>query len=289
MSSKSSTPANVNASARSQYTASAPASTWEIWIGRFVRRTTSIATSTRWLHATPDSRGQVEVSVFSTLDDAGQQALRAVVEDSAHGAATSSDSKRRKIGELFGGYMNEAQLEQQGLQPLAPELARIEHLEDKSALPALFAHYNALGVRTVYVTNVGQDARDSTKYAVILEQAAWRCPTAIITCRTTRACADPQPLSRARAEALCARRRRERAADAQAVLLLETRIAQAQWTKVENRDPVKTYTKVALGDLAALNARLRLALLSCQADIDGRVDYVIVSSKLPHGARQDIA
>jgi len=92
-------------------------------------------------------------------------------------------------------FHEEAQLEKQGLQPLAAELARIEHLPDSRHLPALFAHYNCLGVRTLTPTKRWQDARDSTKYAVILNKAALRSPTAITTCKTTRSFADPQSLS----------------------------------------------------------------------------------------------
>jgi len=279
MSSKSSTPANVNASAAQPIHGLSSG----IDLGNLDRQVRPQDDFDRyvngaWLHATQIPVDRSEVSVFSTLDDAGQQALRAVVEDSAHGAATSSDSKRRKIGELFGGYMNEAQLEQQGLQPLAPELARIEHLEDKSALPALFAHYNALGVRTVYVTNVGQDARDSTKYAVILEQGGLALPDRDYYLQDDAKLAQIRSLYREHVQKLFTLAGvANAAADAQAVLLLETRIAQVQWKKVENRDPVKPYTKVALGDLAALMPGYDWHSYLASADLVGRVDYVIVS------------
>ena len=42
------------------------------------------------------------------------------------------------------------------------------------------------------------------------------------------------------------------AADAGQVLALETELAKVQWTKVENRDPVKTYNKVELTGLGRL-------------------------------------
>ncbi len=36
------------------------------------------------------------------------------------------------------------------------------------------------------------------------------------------------------------------------ILALETALARVQWTKVANRDPVKTYNKIAIAKLAAL-------------------------------------
>ena len=122
-----------------------------------------------WLAATQIPADRSEVSVFSTLEDTEQEALRALVEDAASSGGTSADANRRKIGDLFGAFMDAEELERLALQPLGAELARIERLQDKSAIPALLAHYNALGIRTPYATHVMQDARDSTKYAVGIE------------------------------------------------------------------------------------------------------------------------
>jgi putative endopeptidase len=231
-----------------------------------------------WLQATQIPSDRSEVSVFSVLDDAGQAALRALVEDSAQCAATSDHPSRRKIGELFGGFMNEAQLEEKGLQPLAAELARIEQLHDKATLPALFAHYNSLGIRTVFVTNVGQDARESTKYAVILEQSGLALPDRDYYLQNDVKLAQIRSLYQEHMERLFTLAGvAHAAADAQAVLHLETRMAQAHWTKVENRDPVKTYNKVALVALASLLPDFDWHSYLAAADLNGRVDYVIVS------------
>jgi predicted metalloendopeptidase len=67
------------------------------------------------------------------------------------------------------------------------------------------------------------------------------------------------------------------AADAQAVLMLETRLAKVQWTKVENRDPVKTYNKVALVELPSLLPGFDWRAYLAAADLEGRAGYVIVS------------
>jgi predicted metalloendopeptidase len=39
------------------------------------------------------------------------------------------------------------------------------------------------------------------------------------------------------------------------IVKLETAMAQLQWTRVENRDPVKTYNKYAVADLKTLMPR----------------------------------
>jgi predicted metalloendopeptidase len=231
-----------------------------------------------WLEATQIPADKSEVSVFSRLDDAGQEALRALVETTARDTATSCDLSRRQIGELFNAFMNEAELEGLGLRPLDAELARIDALTDASAIPQLIAHYNATGVNVPYFPRVGQDARDSTKYALAIEQGGLGLPDR-----------DYYLLDDAKLKEIRGRYREHigtmlalagasaAAADAQAVLQLETRLAQAHWTKVENRDPIKTYNKVAINALCELAPRYDWAAYLKGAQLEGRIDYVVVS------------
>ena len=52
---------------------------------------------------------------------------------------------------------------------------------------------------------------------------------------------------------------KDSAREARAILALETSLARVQWTKVQNRDPVKVYNKVVFAKLARAGAGLRLA------------------------------
>jgi putative endopeptidase len=231
----------------------------------------------KWLQATQIPTDRSEVSVFSRLDDAGQEALRTLVEDAATDAATAGDSMRRKIGDLFAGFLDEAQLERQGLAPLGAELARIDDLQDKSAIPALVAHYNALGVRSVHDLRVGQDARDSTQYVVGIDQSGLGLPDRDYYLQEDAKFAEMRGRYREHIKSMFTLAGiASAAADAEAVLLLETRIAQAQWTKVENRDPVKTYNKVLLAGLARLTPGYDWRAYLTAAKLDGSIDHVIV-------------
>jgi predicted metalloendopeptidase len=66
-------------------------------------------------------------------------------------------------------------------------------------------------------------------------------------------------------------------AHAAAILDLETSLAQLQWTRVENRDPVKTYNKTALADLAKLMPGYDWPRYVLVSDIAGKVDSVIIN------------
>jgi predicted metalloendopeptidase len=65
--------------------------------------------------------------------------------------------------------------------------------------------------------------------------------------------------------------------DAKAIVELETALAKVQWTKVENRDPVKTYNKYELDKLPALAPGYDWKKFLVATGIDGKVSYLIVS------------
>jgi putative endopeptidase len=67
-------------------------------------------------------------------------------------------------------------------------------------------------------------------------------------------------------------------AEAAAVVALETRIAGASWTKVEQRDPVKTYNPMSTADLAALAPGFPWRPFLENADLGG-VATVVVGEK----------
>jgi putative endopeptidase len=66
------------------------------------------------------------------------------------------------------------------------------------------------------------------------------------------------------------------AESAAAILNLETSLAKIQWTRVEERDPIKTYNKTALTELAVLMPGYDWQRYVRGAGIEGKVDSVII-------------
>ncbi|MEO5934709.1 MAG: M13 family metallopeptidase, partial [Duganella sp.] len=70
---------------------------------------------------------------------------------------------------------------------------------------------------------------------------------------------------------------KEPAADAKAIVALETALAEAQWTKVQNRDPVKRYNKTPIAKLPELAPAYDWGHALAAAGVASKVDYVIVA------------
>ena len=232
----------------------------------------------KWLKTVEIPADKSSWGAFHQLREDTLPQLRAIIEKAA-AAKGANGSEVQKIGDFYASYMDEARLEQLGITPLNGELAKIAAVKDKAELPALFAHLGRLGVNTPFVFYIHQDAKDSTKYVADLYQAGLGMPDRDYYLKQDDAkLADIRAKYQQHAEKMLAMAGdKNAAANAKAIVELETELAKVQWTKVENRDPVKTYNKVELAKLAELAPGYDWQSWLAASGLKGKADYLIVS------------
>ncbi|HUN28103.1 MAG TPA: M13 family metallopeptidase [Steroidobacteraceae bacterium] len=234
----------------------------------------------KWLATTAIPPDKSSYTIFAMLADRALAELHGVVEAAAKDGSSAPGSLARKIGDLYATFMDESRIETSGLAPLASELARIDALRTKRELPALIAHLSRIDVTTPYDIGVAPDERDSTRYAVLIEQSGLGMPDRDYYLRDDDAhlkAIRARYLSHiARMLVLAGAAPAEAARQSRAILKLETELATAEWTKVELRNPVKTYNKVPIAELQALAPGYDWTGYLAAAGIAGKVDYLIV-------------
>jgi len=228
----------------------------------------------KWLDSFQIPADKGSYGSFTYLYDATQEQLRVIVD----GLDGSGDAEARKIADLYASFMDESRLEALGLKPLQTEFAAIDAISDKKEIPALIAHLNRIGAGAPYAFSINQDARNSLQYAVIVRQSGLGMPDRDYYLK------DDAKLKDTRAKYLvhiCKMLGMAGDADAQshaaAILDLETALAQVQWTRVENRDSIKTYNKTAIAELPQLMPGYAWPEYLRASDIAGRVDSVIIN------------
>ena len=232
----------------------------------------------KWLKDTAIPADKSSWGSFQKLDDDTQPQLRAIIEKSASGSpAAGTDAQR--IGDFYASFVDEKKADALGLTPLTGELTRIAAIKDKAELPALLAHLGQLGVGVPYDFGIHQDAKDSTKYVADLSQGGLGLPDRDYYLKADDAkLADFLAKYRVHVEKmLTLAGDKDAAANAKKIVDFETALAKVQWTKVENRDPVKTYNKVELAKLAEVAPGYDWNRYLMDTGIAGKVNYVIVS------------
>jgi putative endopeptidase len=237
------------------------------------------AVNGKWLDTFELPADKARYGSFDRLREDTEQQLKVIIEDAARSANAPPGSETQKIRDLYASFMGEAKLEELGIRPLAAQLARVDALQDKADVVALIGQLNVLRIDTPYRPIVHQDNRDSTRYVVDLRQGGLGLPDRDYYLEEkfgktrTQYVAHLEKVLRMAGD-------REAANSAQRILALETEMAKAQWTRVENRDPVKTYNKMTLPQLADLapgvDWKRWLADAGISSDTQARIDYVNV-------------
>jgi putative endopeptidase len=231
----------------------------------------------KWLRDYQLPADKAAVGSFTTLQDKTEEQLRSIV-DTLDQAQGNEDPDAKKLADLYASFMNEDRLGTLGLKPLLAEFAAIDAVKDRNAVPNAIAHMIEIGAGAPFGLQVNLDARNSTQYAVILYQSGLGMPDRDYYLKDDAKLKEARAAYRAHIEKMLGMAGQAKAAQsAAAILNLETSLAKIQWTRVEDRDPIKTYNKTALSELAALMPGFDWQRYIRGSGIEGKVDYVIVS------------
>ncbi len=230
-------------------------------------------TNGRWVETTPIPADRGRYGAFDALGERARDDVRAIIDDAVAGRIDDPDARR--IGALYQAVMDSARVERLGVTPLAPDLARIEALDSPRALVRYFGENARTFGPSPVGGYVGIDDRRSTQYTFALSQGGTGLPDRSYYLEERFA-----PVREAYVGYLA--RLHELAglgdgeAAARTALALETRLAEAQWTRVQMRDPEATYNKVAVSDLVAAYPNLHLDVFLRERGVAGRLDSVVV-------------
>jgi len=232
-----------------------------------------------WLKATEIPSDKASWGSFHELREGVLPRLQAIIDETMKKAEKPAGSEAQKISDMFASFMDEAKIESLGLKPLEGEFARIDALNDKKQLAAQIARMNSLGVTAPFGMWVGQDAREATRYMAILVQSGLGLPDRDYYLKD-----DDAKLKAVREKYVAHIEKmlsmagdKNAAASAKAIVALETELAKIQWTKVENRNPIKRYNKVEIAKLAETTPGFDWSAWLSGVGVAGKTDVVNVS------------
>ncbi len=205
-----------------------------------------------WLEATQIPPDRSNYGAFSLLQEGAERDLREILEQAASaGAAKGTDTQ--KVGDLYASFLDEATVEARGLEPLAPELARIDAIASKKDVAGYIGHAQRLFVAHPFAFFIATDEKKSTEYVATITQNGLGMPD------RDYYLSDDARLKGVREkyqvyvkDLLAAANTNDPQAAAAKIFELESRLAKAQWTRVQNRDAEKTYNRYDMPALAKL-------------------------------------
>ena len=165
------------------------------------------------------------------------------------------------LGDFWASGLDEAAVERDGANPIAPLLTRVAAIRRSKEVPAAIAALHQVGIPVAFEFNADVDLQDPSRNIGYFSQGGLGLPDPAYYTRTdadTRALLGRYTGYVSKILALTGSKPEELQADTQAVLDLETRIAQASRPLSALRDPRANYARVATAGLGKQFKSLRL-------------------------------
>lgn len=187
---------------------------------------------------------------FDELNERAEQQVQDIVQRVAHEPGHIPGSQEQKVADLYLSFMGEAIISSKELTPLEDELAEIGELQNRESLPAFWARQIAGRITTPLRLSVSQDPGQSDRYITMVSQSGLGLPD------REYYLSDDERFVELRGQYTDHIRRMLGLAGfengreaAENILSIETRLAEAHWTRAENRDRTATYNLMTIEEL----------------------------------------
>jgi putative endopeptidase len=198
-----------------------------------------------WQRQNPIPSDQSAWSVYGKLYVDNQRFLWGILEEAAR-PDPKRTSTQQKIGDFFAACIDESAIERAGLAPLRADLKRIAQLNDKRSIAAMVGqlHTRSTNGNMLFGSGSEQDAKDATLMIAAVYAGGLGLPDRDYYLKDDAKSVETRNRYLehvAKVLELSGTAPTTAAAEARVVLRIETALARASLTRVEQRDPYKIY------------------------------------------------
>ena len=189
---------------------------------------------------------------FMEVRERNIELLRRIAERDAAGDFDPGDRYPQKVGDYWAACMDEEGIERRGTSDLLAEWSRIDKVGDVTALAREVARLHKHGIFPVFTITSDQDAKDATQVIGDIVQGGLTLPDRDYYLKHDPKTVEIQRSYRkhvAKMLHLAGVPADRAGAEAEAIYALERAMAEAHWTRVEMRDPYRTYNRLDLAGL----------------------------------------
>ena len=204
-----------------------------------------------WLKKNPVPASKTSWGSFGILYEKSLDAMKTLLEEAAQNPGKGR--LHQMVGDFYASGMDSIAIEQKGFDPIKADLARVDQIKDKADLMNEIAYQRSQGSTMFFSLYVAQDRRNVSKYVVQFVQGGTTLPDRDYYLKNdarSQKIRDAYRDNLTKMFGLIGEEPSRAATNADAVLTLETALANAQMTRVESRDPIKTYNKLTVADFS---------------------------------------
>ncbi|SDM38509.1 M13 family metallopeptidase [Pedobacter antarcticus] len=216
-----------------------------------------------WMKNNPVPAKETRWGSFNELRDFNINAVKSLVEEAAADKTAPAGSVKKRVGDFYTAAMDSVTIEKLGYSPIKADLARITSLKDINAVIDEVVRMRTAGSgNPMFNFGVAQDRKNVIKYLPSLGQGGTTLPDRDYYLKD-----DSRSVQIREAYlkymttlfALTGNTEAQAKEKAKTVLAIEKEFAAAQMSRLEMRDPYKTYNKFTVADFTKTTPHINWA------------------------------
>jgi putative endopeptidase len=236
-----------------------------------------------WLRNNPVPAKETRWGSFNVLREFNIKAMQSILTEAMNDKSAPAGSVRRRVGDFYASALDSLTVEKLGMEPIRADLKRAG--EVKSGQQALdevaYQRMQALAQGTpLFGFVVGQDRKQPSKNAVYIGQGGTTLPDRDYYLKSdSRSTKAQEALNTYMVTlfTLSGNAESESKRKADLVFAMEKRLARAQMSRVEMRDPQKTYNKFSITDFAKTTPSMNWSAFLGKLNVSG-IDSILINS-----------
>lgn len=233
-----------------------------------------------WIKANPIPGDQTRWGSFSILVENNKKNIRQIADDAAKKTDVKKDSPEQLVGDFYFSAMDTNSIEKQGASPIKADMERIDMIKEMKGVLGMVARMQMWNASPMFSFGAGQDPKNSEVIVPQLEQGGLSLPDRDYYVKTdgrSQNIREEFIKHVSKMFQLYGNTETEGKKYADVVMRIESDLAKASMTRVEKRDPFKTYNKVTVAELDALTPSLKWEDMLNAMQVKGKYDYLVLA------------
>ncbi|WP_026898684.1 M13 family metallopeptidase [Daejeonella oryzae] len=234
-----------------------------------------------WIKKNPVPAKETRWGSFQQLRDFNINAVKSLLIEASSDKNAATGSLEKRVGDFYAAGMDSSTIDKLGFTPIKADLEKINSIKDVKGVLNHSAWMRTAGMGSpMFGFGVGQDRKNVENMVPQLFQGGTTLPDRDYYLKNDARSIKIQDAYKnyiVKLFTLSGVAEAEAKANAEVIFTIEKSLAEAQMSRVEMRDPYKTYNKLAVADLSKTTPNMDWKSLLSTMKVIGQ-DTVLVSS-----------
>lgn len=237
--------------------------------------------SGNWIKNNPVPAKETRWGSFNVLRDFNINAVKNILQESAKNTSAPAGSLEKRVGDFYAAGMDSARIEKLGYKPIKDDLKKAGKVKTQQQALDHAAVMRTTGTGSpMFGFFVGQDRKNPNNMVPQLSQGGTSLPDRDYYLKNDARSTKIQEAYKnyiVKLFTLTGTKDAQAKKNAETIFNLEKKFAEAQMSRVEMRDPHKTYNKFAVADFSKTTPNMDWKALMAKMKVTGQ-DTILVNN-----------